>query len=138
MDAMWLALKTLANNKPPATNVEEYFSVPDSSNGARSPAPSRILPASNGHAQGRTPSQWPLWQTKSRKNPLAMHVNNTIPDCLDPWLDTSSNYWPVDEHPYATFTLSACPSRPTTLPSGAVHFHRPLEPPHSAKAEPTR
>ena len=29
-----------------------------------------------------------------------MNVNKSIPDCLDPWLRTSSDYWPLDEHHY--------------------------------------
>ena len=28
-----------------------------------------------------------------------MNVSKSIPDCLDPWLDTSSNCWPLDETP---------------------------------------
>ena len=55
-------------------------------------------PASTGHGQGRSLSQSPSWQTRWRNNPLVMNVNNSIPDCLNPGLDTCSNPWPLHEH----------------------------------------
>ena len=51
--------------------------------------------------QGRTLPQLPSWQTGSRNNPLELNVNVYIPDCLDSWLDTSSNCRPLEEHQYA-------------------------------------
>ena len=30
-----------------------------------------------------------------------MNANHSILDCTDPWLDTSSKCWPLDEHHYA-------------------------------------
>ena len=30
-----------------------------------------------------------------------MNVTKSIPDCLDPWLDTFSNCWSLEEHHYA-------------------------------------
>ena len=73
----------------------------------------------------------------SRNNSLAMNVNKSIPDCLDPWLDTSSNCWPLDETTMLKFALFACPSRPMTLYPEAAYFHRPLESPDSPKTEAT-
>ena len=75
--------------------------MPVSPSGARSSAPSAPRPAGNGRSQGRTPSQSPAWQTGSLNNPFVINVSKSIPDCIDPWLDTSSNCWPLDEHRYA-------------------------------------
>ena len=58
-------------------------------------------PAGSARLQGRTPSQSPSWQTGWRNNPLVRGVNKSIPDCLDPWLEPSSNCCPLDEHHYA-------------------------------------
>ena len=45
----------------------------------------------------------------SRNNPIVINVNKSIPDYADPWLDTSSNCWPLDEHHYAE-VFAACSS----------------------------
>ena len=83
MDAMWLAFEILANNTTRAINGAILFS-PASLTGARSSTSSGARPASNGHGQGRTPSQSPSWQTGSLNNSLGMNVNKSIADCLDP------------------------------------------------------
>ena len=101
LDAMWLAFETLANNKMPAINGAKQTYLPASSTGVRSSAPWTPRPASIGRGQGRTLSQSPVWQTRSRNNPLVMNVHKTIPDYLDRWLDTASNCWPLDKHHYA-------------------------------------
>ena len=59
LDAMWLAFQALENNKTPVINGEKVFSLPASSSGVRSSAPSGPPPAGNGRGQGRTPSQSP-------------------------------------------------------------------------------
>ena len=64
-------------------------------------APSGPRPTSIGRGQGRTLPQSPAGQTGSRNNPLVLSVHKSIPDCLDPWFDTSSSYWPLEEHHYA-------------------------------------
>ena len=94
---MWLAFQSLANNKTPAINGEKK-SLPASSSGVRSSAPSGLLLAGNGRAQSQTPSQSPAWQTESLNNPVVMNVTKSTPDYTDPWLDTSSNFWPQDEN----------------------------------------
>ena len=94
MDAMRLAFETLAKNKTLAINGETYFSFPVSSNGARPSGPPVM-------AAARAGRQSPSWQTGSRKNPLVINANKSIPDCLDPWLNTSSKFWPLDERHYA-------------------------------------
>ena len=75
--------------------------------GVRLSAPSGPRPAGNGRGQGRTPSQSPAWQTGSRNNPVVVNVSKSILDCTVPWLDTSPNYWPLDEHHYAE-VLAVC------------------------------
>ena len=64
-------------------------------------------------------SQSPAWQTESRNNPVVMNVFKLAPDCADPWLDTSSNSWPLDEHHYAQVFARM------TLLWGAAYIHRP-------------
>ena len=91
LHAMWSVFLTLAHNKIPAINGELYFSWPPSLTDGWSSAPSTSRLASIGRGQGRTPSQSPSWQARSRNNPFAMNVKKSIPDCFDPWLDTSFN-----------------------------------------------
>ena len=82
--------------------------------------------AGNGRGQGRALSQSPAWQTGSRNNPVVMNVSQSIPDCTDSWLDTSSNCWPLDEHYYTeVFLLYARLFKPMALPCGAAFLHRP-------------
>ena len=50
LDKMWKAFGDLANNKTPAVNGDIFFSLPASSSGARSSAPSGPRPA--GHGRG--------------------------------------------------------------------------------------
>ena len=38
-----------------------------------------------------------------------MNVSKSIPNCTDPWTDTSSNCWPLDEHHFAE-VFAVCPS----------------------------
>ena len=60
----WLAFQKLANITP-VINGENIFSLPASSTGGRSSAPSGPRPAGHGRGQGRVPSQTPSWQTGS-------------------------------------------------------------------------
>ena len=99
----------------------------------RSSAQSGPRPAGNGRGQGRTPSQSPACQMGSRNNPIVINVNKSIPDYADPWLDTSSNCWPLDEHHYAELFAVCSPSRPMTLLYGAAYLHRPPVLPPSEK-----
>ena len=87
IDAIWRAFSDLAHNKTTSVNGETYFSLPVSSTGARSSAPSGPRPAVHGRGQGRVPSQSPSWQTGSSHNPIDM----LITDPTDPWLDKMSN-----------------------------------------------
>ena len=89
LDAMWRAFSDLAHNKtPPAVNDEEHFSLPVSSTGARSSAPSEPRLAGHGRGQGRVPSQSLSWQTGSSHNPFVMPIN----DPTDPYLDQTSTF----------------------------------------------
>ena len=66
--------------------------------------PSGSRPAGHGRGQGRVPSQTPSWQTASSHNPVVMSIN----DRNDPWLDQTSNCWPLEEQHYAeVFAVSA-------------------------------
>ena len=87
----------LVNNKTPAVNGETFCSLPVSSTGARSSAPSGPRPAAHGRGQGRVPSQSLSWQTGSSHHSTAMPID----DSSDPWLDHISNCWPLEEHHYA-------------------------------------
>ena len=77
------------------------FCSPASSTSVWSSAPSGLGPARNGRGQRRTLPQSPVWQTGSRNNTLVMNIHKFISDCLDPWPDAASNYWPLKEHHYA-------------------------------------
>ena len=104
LNAMWRAFSGLGHNKTPAVNVEKLFSLPVSSTGARSFAPSVPRPAVHGCGRGRVPSQSPSWQTGSSHNPIVM----SITDPTDPWLDKMSICWPLEEQHYAeVFAVSA-------------------------------
>ena len=104
LDAMWRAFSDLAHNKTPAVNGEKHFSLPVSSTGSRSSAPSRPRPTVHGRGQGRVPSQSPSWQTGSSHNPIVM----PIADSTDPGLDKKSNCWPLEEqHCAEVFAVSA-------------------------------
>ena len=94
LDAMWRALVT---NKTPAVNGETFFLLPVSSTGARSSAPSGPWPADHGRGQGRVPFKSLLWQTGSSHHSLVMPID----DSFDPWLDHTSNCWPLEEHHHA-------------------------------------
>ena len=48
LDAMWEAFSDLAHSKTPAVNGEKHFSLPVSSTGSRSSAPSGPRPAVHG------------------------------------------------------------------------------------------
>ena len=97
LDKMWKAFSEFAHNKTPAINGAKYFSRPVSSSGARTSAPTEPRPAAHARGQGRVPSQSPSWLTGSSHNPIFMPVN----DPTDPWLDQTSNCWPLEEHHYA-------------------------------------
>ena len=93
LDKMWKAFGDLSNNKTPAINGDNFFSLPVSSSGVRSSAPSGPWPAFHGRGQGRVPSQRPSWQTGSINNAIVMSVN----DPTDPWTDNTSKCWPLEE-----------------------------------------
>ena len=44
-----------------------------------------------------------------------MNVSKSFPDCTDPWLDASSNCWPLDEHHYLE-VFAVCSSIQTDDP----------------------
>ena len=90
LDAMWLVWHALTNNETPAINGGKEKSIPVSSSGVRSSAPSGPRPAGNGRGQDRTLFQSPAWQTGLRNNLVVANINKTIPGCTDPWLDISS------------------------------------------------
>ena len=94
---MWKAFGDYSNTKTPAINGDNCFSLPVSSSGVRSSAPSGPWPAGHGRGQGRVPSQTPSWQTGSYNNPLVMSVN----DPTYPWTDDTFKCWPLEEHHYA-------------------------------------
>ena len=98
MDAMWLTFETLAKNRTPAIKGETNLFPPASSTGVRSSAPSGPRPAGNRRDQGRMLPQSPVWQTGSGSNPLVMNAHKSVPEFLDPWLDTASNCWPLEEY----------------------------------------
>ena len=108
MDAMWLAFETLANNMTPAINGDIYIYIYISMcviacffDGCAVIHPVGAPAAISGRSQGRTLPQWPAWQTGPRNIPLVRNVHNSFLDCLDPWLDTASNCWPLEDHHYA-------------------------------------
>ena len=51
--------------------------------------------------RGWTLLQLPACKTGSRNHPLVRDVNQSIPDCLVLWLDTSFNCWPLGKHHYS-------------------------------------
>ena len=97
LDAMWRGFSGQAHNMTLAFEGETIFSLPVSSTGARSSAPSRPRPADHGRGQGRLPSQSLSWQTGSSHHSTVMPID----DSSDPWLDHTSNCWPLDERHYA-------------------------------------
>ena len=97
LDDMWGAFSDLTHNKTPAVNGEQHFSLPVSSTSARSSAPSGPRPADHGHGQGRVSSQLLSWQKRSSHHPIAISPD----DLSDPWLDQTSDCWPLEEHHYA-------------------------------------
>ena len=116
LDATCLAFQSLANSKTPAINDGLFFYLPAFSSDVRPPAPPGPRPAGNGRGQGRTPSQSPAWQTGSRINcSFVVNVSKPIPGCTDPWLDASSNCWPLNEHHCAEI-FAVCSSVQTNDP----------------------
>ena len=94
----------LSKDKTPAINGKNIFSLPVSSSGVPSSAPSGPRPAGHGHGQGRVSSQTPSWQMGSSNNPIDMSVI----DPADPWTDTMYKYCSLEEHHYAeVFAASA-------------------------------
>ena len=114
LDAMRLALPTLASNETPAINGKLFFSLPTSSV-MWSSAPSGPRPAGNWRGQSRTPSQSPAWQTGSCNSPVVGNISKYIPGCTDTSLDTSSDCWHLDEHHFAEI-FAACSSIQTNDP----------------------
>ena len=104
LDAMWGAFSDLAHNKTPAVNGEKDFSLPGSSTGARSFAPSGPRSAGHGRGQGRVPSQSPSRQMGWSRNPIIMSIN----DPTDPWRNKICNCWPLEEHHYAEIFAVSC------------------------------
>ena len=94
---MWRTLSDYAHNKTPAVNGETFFFLPASSTGVRSSAPSGPRPVDHERGQGRVPSQSLSWQTEPSHHSTVMPID----DSSDPWLDHTSNCWPLEEHHYA-------------------------------------
>ena len=78
LDKMWKAFSDFAHNKTPAVSGDWFPSLPVSSSGVRSSAPSAPRPAGHGRSQGRAPSQTPSWQTASSNNPIVMTINDPV------------------------------------------------------------
>ena len=86
------------------STAEHFISLPASSTGARSSAPSGPRPADHGRGQGRVPSQSLSWRAESSHHLTAVLID----DSSDPWLDHISNCWPLEEHHYAeNFAVNA-------------------------------
>ena len=94
---MWRDFSDLAHYKTPAVNGETYFSLPFYSTGARSSAPLGPRLADHRRGQGRVLSQSLWWQRGSGHHPTVMPID----DSSDPWLDQTSNCWPLAKHHYA-------------------------------------
>ena len=92
-------------------STAKFFSLPLSSSGVRSSAPSGPRPAGHECGQGRVPSQTPSWQMGSSNNPIVMSVI----DPADPWTDNTSKCWPLEEHHYAE-VFAVCASFETGDP----------------------
>ena len=107
---MWKAFGDLSNNTTPAINGDNFFSLPVSSLGMRSSAPSGPRPAGHGRGQDRGPSQT-SWQMGSSNNPIVVSVF----DPVDPWTDNTSKCWPLEEHHYAE-VFAVCASFETDDP----------------------
>ena len=110
LDLMWKAFDELARGKIPAVN-DDFFSLPVFSTGARSSASSGPRTAGHGRGQGRVPSQSPSWQAGSSHNPIVMSIN----DPTDPWLDHTSNCWPLEEIIVQRFSMFVPALRIITL-----------------------
>ena len=76
LEAMWRAFSDLAHDKTADVSSGTYFSLPVSSTGAWSSAPSGPLPADHGRGQGRMPSQLLSWQAGSRHHPTVMPIDD--------------------------------------------------------------
>ena len=111
LDKMWKASGDISNNKTPAVNGDNFFSLPASSSGVRSSAPSGPRPAGHGRGQGWVPSQTTSRWTGSSNNPIVMSVN----DPTDPWTDNTSKWRPLEEHYYAE-VFAVCASFRTDDP----------------------
>ena len=64
---------------------------------ARSSTPSGPRLANHGRDQGGVPSQSLSWQTGSSYHQSIMQID----DSSDPWLDHTSNCWPLEKYHYA-------------------------------------
>ena len=96
LDAMWLALGVLADNKTPAINGEKFYSLPSTSSAGQFSASSSASPAARGHGQGRAPLQSSAWATGSKRNPVIMNVSDASNNVDDPWATSSSySHWPL-------------------------------------------
>ena len=103
LDKVWKAFGDLANNKTPAVNGEKTISACFFV-GSAVIRPVGPRPAGHGRGRGRVPSQTPSWQTGSSLNLIVMSVD----DPTDPWIDKTSNCWPLDDNHYAeVFAASA-------------------------------
>ena len=78
IEATWIVLDALANNRTPAINSAKFFSLPAVS-GGRVSASSGPTPAALGRGQGRATSQTSAWATGSQRNPVVMNVHKIPP-----------------------------------------------------------
>ena len=86
------------------STAKHFFFFPCFFGGTRSSAPSGPRPVNDGRDQGRLPSQLLSWQTGSSHHPTVIPIDNSS----NPWLDHTSNCWPLEEHHCADgFAVSA-------------------------------
>ena len=111
---MWMTFQALTKNKTPAINGKTVF-LACLFVGRAVIRPVGARPEGNGHDQGQKPSQSPAWQAEPRNNPAVLIVSKSIPYCTDPWLDTSSNCWPLDKHLFGE-VFAVCSSIQTDDP----------------------
>ena len=84
------------------STAKYFYSLPVSSTGARSSAPSGPRPANHGRSQGRVPPQSLSWKTGSIHHSIDMLID----DSSDLWLDHTSNCGALEEHHAEVFAVS--------------------------------
>ena len=121
VDAMWRAFSDLAHNKTPAVNGGKHFSLPASSTGARSSAPSGPRSAGNGRGTAECRPSRPLGRRD--RAILRLLCQLLIPPTI--WLDKMPNCWPLEEHRYAEDFAVSTSFMTDHPPSGAASSRPP-------------